>query len=322
MTVPYVVGQWVRGERFYGRSALLDTLLRSCRPCAWVAGTRRIGKTSLLRQLELLADPVKWVPVVWDLQGVVDADELRLSLSDAVLDARGHDGLAPPEPDEDVAAYLVRLARALAAAGRTLLLLCDEAEDLAALLGREPGAAGRLVATLTASPGLRVVMASSVRLAALAAQTEAGAALLARLEPPVYLGPLDPAASRALVRQEHLPAAERPALDDAVVEAICERCGGHPFLLQLLAKRVLEGGDVDGACESLAADPMVAYLVAADLALLEEGDRALLRTLPAAGEAEPARAARLEALGLACRDAGGRLTGGNWFFGKQWAIRS
>ncbi|MGV8040773.1 MAG: hypothetical protein AB2L07_12105 [Thermoanaerobaculaceae bacterium] len=320
MTVPYVVGQWVRGERFYGRDALLDRLLRSCRRCAWVAGTRRIGKTSLLRQLELLAEDGVLVPVVWDLQGVEDADELRLSLSDAVLDARGHARLEPPEPDEDVPAYVARLSRALAAEGRTLLLLCDEAEDLAALLGREPELAGRLLETLGVSPGLRAVVASSVRLAALAAQT--GAALLELLGPPVYLGPLDPAESRTLVRQEHLPAAERPPIEDAVVETICERCGGHPFLLQLLAKRVLEGGVLEGACASLAADPMVAYLVAADLALLEEGDRTLLGSLPAIGDAASARTARLEALGLVRRDATGRLVAGNVFVGKHLPIRS
>ncbi|HPC83674.1 MAG TPA: hypothetical protein P5234_10080 [Thermoanaerobaculaceae bacterium] len=322
MTVPYVIGQWVRGERFYGRGALIEDVLRGGRPCAWVAGARRIGKTSLLRQLELLAPEASLEPVVWDLQGVEDGRELCLSLADAVLDACGRDRLGPPAPGEDAPAYLARLARSQVPAGRALLLLCDEAEDLAALLGRERALADRLLDVL-ATAGVRVVLASSVRLAAVATVSPHGAALLARLGPPLYLGPLDPAASRALVRQQHLPAADRPALSDAAVEAICERCGGHPFLLQLLARRVLEGGELESACASLASDPMLAYLVAADLALLEEGDRVLLRRLPVtAGGAEPARAARLEALGLARRDAAGRLVGGNWIFETAFRLKS
>ena len=51
---PYVVGQWVRGERFYGRSSLIDEILDGPRNSLWVLGTRRIGKTSLLKQLEYL----------------------------------------------------------------------------------------------------------------------------------------------------------------------------------------------------------------------------------------------------------------------------
>ena len=51
---PYVVGQWVRGERFYGRRALIDEILNGPRNSLWVLGTRRIGKTSLLKQLEHL----------------------------------------------------------------------------------------------------------------------------------------------------------------------------------------------------------------------------------------------------------------------------
>ena len=51
---PYVVGQWVRGERFYGRASLIDEILSGPRNSTWVLGTRRIGKTSLLSQLERL----------------------------------------------------------------------------------------------------------------------------------------------------------------------------------------------------------------------------------------------------------------------------
>ena len=90
MSIPYVVGQWVRGDRFYGRRALLREALEGSRDRLWVVGMRRVGKTSLLRQIEQLAGETPGgsvVPVVWDLQGSDEADELDLGLHDALLDA-------------------------------------------------------------------------------------------------------------------------------------------------------------------------------------------------------------------------------------------
>ena len=51
---PYVVGQWVRGKRFYGRQSHLQEILAGPRESLWLLGTRRIGKTSLLRQQDAL----------------------------------------------------------------------------------------------------------------------------------------------------------------------------------------------------------------------------------------------------------------------------
>ena len=53
--VPYVVGQWVRAENFYGRAAIIEEVLGGNRNWLWLLGTRRIGKTSVLKQLEHLA---------------------------------------------------------------------------------------------------------------------------------------------------------------------------------------------------------------------------------------------------------------------------
>lgn len=324
MTVPYVVGQWVRGDRFYGRGAEIAVLLGT-RQAVWVAGTRRVGKTSLLRQVEHLAanDPARGCfPLFWDLQGVDDGAELRASFQDALLDGRDRLralDLEVPEPARDLPATIARLAGELGARGRTLVLLADEAEDLVALLGREPREAAAFLDVLTGGAGARVVLASSMRLAVLATETPKSARLLQVLGSPVFLGALRPDEARALVRQDHLPETARPELDDAAVEGICARCGGHPFLLQLLAKRVLDLREVPSACATVAADPMVDYLVAADLALLEDGDRRVLRALPGGGVegAAPERVGRLEALGLLRRDAGGRLVAGNWFL-DQW----
>jgi DNA-binding winged helix-turn-helix (wHTH) protein len=38
--IPYVVGQWVRGDRFYGRSAKIAEILRGERDLVWLLGPR------------------------------------------------------------------------------------------------------------------------------------------------------------------------------------------------------------------------------------------------------------------------------------------
>jgi len=70
--IPYVVGQWVRGDRFYGRAAQIDEILEGQRNCIWLLGTRRIGKTSLLKQLEYITDRSRdrrYFPLFWDFRG-------------------------------------------------------------------------------------------------------------------------------------------------------------------------------------------------------------------------------------------------------------
>ena len=88
--VPYVIGQWVRGERFYGRTRLIQEILEGPRDSIWLLGTRRIGKTSLLREVELRCnrDPESpFLALFWDMQGSQDLDGLRESLLESIEDA-------------------------------------------------------------------------------------------------------------------------------------------------------------------------------------------------------------------------------------------
>src|SRR4051812_46520663 len=55
-TLPYAAGQWVRGERFFGRSAEIAEILTGPRNGIWLLGARARGKTSLLKQLEAQTD--------------------------------------------------------------------------------------------------------------------------------------------------------------------------------------------------------------------------------------------------------------------------
>ena len=278
----YVVGQWVRAEGFYGRAAQLAEVLDGPRNGFWVVGTRRRGKTSFLKQLEHVAisQPARGlVPVFWDLQGADDLDALAFSLEEALADAEPRiveAGLTLAEiVGPDVFRMLGTLRRRLNADGRELFLLCDEAEALRTIAEQSEAAIGRLRRALLAHDGVRTVLASGPRLWDLATGS-ATSPFLDGFLPPLYVGALGAETAEALVRQRHLPESERPNLSSSDVNEICRWGGGHPFLLQLLSKRVVEYGDVDRAVAAVAGDRSVTSLFEVDLELLDERQRSTL----------------------------------------------
>jgi len=280
----YVVGQWVRAEGFYGRTAQLTEVLDGPRNGFWVVGTRRRGKTSFLKQLEHVATAQpdrKLLPVFWDLQGVDDLDALAFSLEEALADAEprlDEAGLSLDEVvDPDVFRTLGTLRRRLRAGGWTLFLLCDEAEALRTLAQQSEATIGRLRRALLAHDGVRTVISSGPRLWDLATGS-ATSPFLDGFLPPLYLGRLRHETSYALIRQHQLAEQERPDLTDDDVEAICSWAGDHPFLLQLLSKRVIEHGDVEPAIAAVAGDRSVTSLFEVDLELLDEEQRSALRS--------------------------------------------
>jgi hypothetical protein len=318
----FVIGQWVRGARFFGRKAEIADLLGDPHGCwVWIAGLRRIGKTSLLKQLDHLAGAdAGCLPLFWDLQGVGGAEELALTFTDALLDAEealARLGIAPAEiadlEDADVFAALGKLAPALSARGARLFVLCDEADELLALERNVPGLAARLWAALAAC-GARVVLASSLRLCD---ARDLPWPDLERFAAPRYLGMMTDDEARSLLRQE-------PAFDARAIETLRAGCGNHPMLLQLAAKRCQELGDAEAALRQVAADRSVAHLLAVDFDLLAAGEQRLLRALAAGGAVdggEPA-AERLLRLGLVgLRGAGGGLEIRNRFL-ASWLRES
>jgi len=288
----FVIGQWVCGPRFFGREAEIADLLGSSERWQWIAGLRRIGKTSLLKQLDhLTAADARRAPVLWDLQGVDNAVDLSLTFTDALLDSEDtleRQGTSSREiEDDDVLAALEKLNRALQQRGTELLLLVDEADELMALERTVPGLVADLWKMIDSFPGVRVVLASSLRLC------DAGAGLVERFNAPGYLGVMTDAEARSLLRQE-------PSFDAACVETLREACGDHPMLLQIAAKRCLEIGDAGEALRQVTADRSVQHLLAVDFDLLASAERQILRSIAAGGaaDADPAAVERLLRLGL------------------------
>ncbi len=337
-TNPFIVGQWVRGESFYGRDELIREILDGPRDGIWLLGTRRVGKTSLLKQLEhLTARPDSgYFPLFWDLQGAENRSELSNDFEDALLDVEDRLRRLDLAVEEirglDLFACLGRLRRKLRSKRLKLLLLCDEVEELIRLGDKEPALLRKLRHALLSAEGVRSVLASSVRLWALAERREDTSPFLHGFLPPLYIRRLSPAAARSLIRQDRLPAAQRPGFQPPVVKAIRRRCDHHPQLIQQVAMRCLELGDLEAACEDVAADATVGHLFAVDFDTLNRAERRILRSVVRSGPAtsaalggrlEISRAAlgggltRLESLGLLCRDPEGRVAVANRFF-HRW----
>ncbi|MCB1057168.1 MAG: hypothetical protein KDD11_16830, partial [Acidobacteria bacterium] len=279
--IPYVIGQWVRGSRFYGRRLLLERVLAG--GWHWVAGLRRVGKTSLLKQLELLAETgtPRTVPLFWDLQGVDGPGELALTFADALLDAEellaaagvgietldtaalGAESVDPPP----LLPILDRLVAAAKTAKIELLLLVDEADELLVVERQNPGFVERLWRALAEAGGLRVVLATALPLADQAAAGAPEAAWIRIFGEPLHLGVLEPEEARSLLRQDHRLVSSRPEWSEAEVETLRTSCGDHPMLLQLAAKRGLELGSAEAARAHLVTDRSVDHLFAVDLEL-------------------------------------------------------
>jgi len=338
---PYVVGQWVRGERFYGHRQLIEEILDGNRDCVWLLGTRRIGKTSILKELERLTSTVSgstYFPLFWDFQGSEEARDLAEGFSDAQLDATERLealGIALEDLEgRDLFDSINRTRRALKLHGKKLLLLGDEAEELVSIHQREPHFLSRLRRALQSSEGIRTVLASTVRLWKLVEQDSSTSPFLHGFTPALPVRRLADDEARALIRQDRLPEAARPHLDDETVEAIRSRCDNHPYLLQLLGERLLELGDLDRAIEEIATDQMVGFFFDSDLAMLDGSERAMLQALAerqdgatpeelqatlSLGASAAQGLHRLEVLGLVDRSADNEYSLVNEFF-RRWLV--
>ncbi len=339
ISVPFVIGQWVRGERFYGRRRLIDEALNGPRDALWVLGTRRVGKTSLLKQLERLSaaeSPARYLPLFWDLQGADEPEELHTGFAEALLDTEDRldaFGLTAAEfLSDDLFTSMARLRRTLRARGFKLLLLCDEVEELIGLDQKDPALLRKLRHAMLSSQDVRSILASTIRLWALADQRGDTSPFLHGFSPPLFIKVLSSDDARALVRQEQLPVEARPRFEAEDVERLCARCDNHPYLLQLVAKRSLETGDLDQAIEEVAADQMVSYFFSVDFDMLSEVERDILR---AVARDQSAASASLEAdlaldaaplqsalqnlgnLGFISRNEDRRVILANYFF-RRW----
>jgi hypothetical protein len=290
--IPFVVGQWVRGDRFYGRSAQIAEILDGPRNCIWLLGTRRIGKTSLLKQIEFIAETSRnrnYMPIFWDFQGADTPEELHLNFADALLDAderleRVGISLKDVEAD-DLFVSLERLRRLLRSRKMKLLLLCDEVEELIELHRKDASLLRKLRHTMQSREDIRTVLASTIRLWALADHKEDTSPFLHGFAPPLYIERFSDEEARSLIEQSHLDPGQRPQFADGVVGTIQGSCDNHPYLVQLVCKRYFETGGLEEAIEQVATDRMVSYFFSVDFEMLSEADGNIIRIIARQSEA-------------------------------------
>ena len=316
------VGQWVCGERFFGRESLLAEILDGPRNGVWLLGARAVGKTSMLKQLEhLTADGGRgYLPVYWDLEGCDEPEALDGDFEEALQNAGdrltrlGLDREIPA--GESFLAAIGRLRRALAARGMHLLLLLDEAEELIHLAAQSPALLRKLRRALLSQEGVRTVIASGARLWQLAEGGSDTSPFLHGFAPPAYVGSLDDTAAIQLVR---LALSAGPGLAEATLLAVARRGGHHPYLLQLLCAQLRQlggslqdAGTLDAAADAVGADATTRSLFAVDYGLLAESDREILGALsaglePPEGPETAAGLFHLERLGVIRRPAANRF---------------
>ena len=232
---PYTIGGWVSGQRYYGRNDLRQYILLGSDNYIWVIGSRRVGKTSLLRQLDQqgLKD---YLPIYWDMQGCVTADDLRDELIFALEDraerwARLGVNLAAVAQD-DAANALRKVCRQAEQKDVRVLLLIDEPEALIDMAQAEPAAIQRLRAAFQRPANLRVVMASTKSLMRLheIAQNWPTSPFLYDFAP-LYLDGLESAEAEKLMRQQQ----RNPVrVSRDAIRRIHLYTGDHPYLLQRL----------------------------------------------------------------------------------------
>lgn len=274
---PFIVGSWVRGEDFFGRSQVIQEVLEGERHSLWVLGARRLGKTSLLKEIEHRVERSRETPFValyWDLQGSADARGLAETLLSSVEDSeafrRATDLTVEELESLPVADMLATLVRRTVRSGWRLLLLIDEAEELLVVGRSNAGILARMRRVLSRGSDVRAVLTATRTLARLDDEAHlATSPFLHGFIPPVYLTPLTP--------EECQPLLSRGAFSSEDVATIIERTACHPFLVQLLASRLFESRDLAATLEQLGADEMVSNFFAVDFQTLADGEQALLR---------------------------------------------
>jgi predicted Ser/Thr protein kinase len=277
MKNPFVAGNWVRGSNFFGRQPLIHEILDGNRDYLWVAGTRRFGKTSTLKQIELLTSEgeyaEKYISLFWDIQGSQDIDGLKESLLESVEDAEERfmdlgvtiDALE----EEDVFGILRKLRKKAKDENLKLLLLCDECEELINIEKKNPEALPKLRRAFQQGENVRTVLAATKRLSILEnSSIPQTSPFLYGFVPPTYLTRLEDDEAKRLIKQGNF--------DDETVYEIMDKTNNHPYLIQLICRRLYETPNLSKVIEEVSMDDMIGHFFAVDFQNLQPKEAEIL----------------------------------------------
>ena len=277
MKNPFIAGNWVRGENFFGRRQIVSDILDGTYNYAWIAGTRRFGKTSLLKQVEFLSTQpeyaAKYISLFWNMQGAGDEVGLIESLLESVEDVEDRFEAIGVFVEDLEGKSLSEILRILKRHARqqnlTLLLLCDECEELINVEKNNPEVMPKLRRIFQQGENLITILSATKRLAKLGdGLTPETSPFLHGFIPPVYLTPLEDAEAKSLIN--------RGGFSDEVAEEIVAKSNNHPYLIQLICKRFFENNDLESVLQEMADDEMIAHFFAVDFDYLNDSEKQIL----------------------------------------------
>ncbi len=274
---PFIAGNWVRGKNFFGRQNLITEILEGNRNYCWVAGTRRFGKTSLLKQIELLTTKgeyaTKFISLFWDLQGSQNINGLKEALLESVEDAeeRFDDiGVNIGELESlDVFGILRTLRRKAKEVNLNLMLLCDEAEELINIEKNNPETLPKLRRFFQRGENIYTILTATKRLSKLEESSIPHTSpFLYGFVPPAYLTRLSDEEAKRLIGLG--------GFDNDIVTEIIEKSNNHPYLIQLICKRLFETGDLKKVIEEVSVDDMIGHFFSVDFQYLQPKENEIL----------------------------------------------
>ncbi|MFQ5640404.1 MAG: protein kinase [bacterium] len=280
MKNPFIAGNWVRGENFFGRKKLIEEILEGHRNYLWIAGTRRFGKTSFLKQLELLTQSgpyaKKYISLFWDMQGSQNLDGLQESLLESVEDGEERfeniDVAIDELEDKDVFGILRILKRKAKEAKLNLMLLCDEVEELINIEKNNPEVLPKLRRFFQRGDNVFTILTATKRLSVLEHTSIPNTSpFLYGFVPPVYLGRLENDEALRLIQQWDF--------NEEQTSEILEKTDNHPYLMQLICRRLIETNDLKKVIDEVSHDDMIRHFFSVDFQYLQNEDKEILRHL-------------------------------------------
>lgn len=277
MKNPFIAGNWVRGENFFGRAEIITDILEGAYKYLWIVGTRRFGKTSLLKQIEFTSSQPpyaeKYISLFWNMQGAGNLEGLIESLLESIEDVedRFEDmGISVTElEDKSISEILRALRRGARQNNRILLLLCDECEELINVKKENPEILPKLRRIFQKGESMLTVITATKRLSRLdSGELSETSPFLHGFIPPVPLLPLGKDAAENLINRGYFA--------PEVAQEIIDKSNSHPYLIQLLCKRLFDGGSFETVLTETANDDMIAHFFAIDFDYLIPSEKKIL----------------------------------------------
>lgn len=237
--MPYFPGVEVEGSHFYGRDHEVASVLEC--DWAWICGQRRMGKSSLLKQLKKEMGSRGDLPLYCNFQRLPET-ATGVTLLDTFVRSNRRElqswGIEASQLPQESPGGFRALVEKLAASGKRVVFLWDEAERLLDVEKNTPGFLGELYGELGNIGELSFYLGATQTLSGLLAKGEGPSEFLKRFRWRPLAG-LSSEASERLLRCSNTSDWKSP-LPDKLVEDAVDWCGGQPFLLQHLGALLRE----------------------------------------------------------------------------------